>query len=141
MDYYLSEKREVLDRFDYSLMPLFRPALSYEVVYGRLQKLLSLNNEPRVRQFVIYCGSCPFERISILRDRIIASISCVDTRKKSEIEQDFFYESRSRRTQTVARSRISNDWFSNGNPEAIQVEFVPRMHVRGSKRNCKKRPM
>ena len=142
MNYYLVEKRESFVGYDFSIMPLFAPALSYEIVYGRLMKFLSSNRESKVRSFVIYFGSCPFERITVLRDRIIRSKSCADARKKSEIDADFFYEARSRRAPSVVHSVISNDWYNAGHvEEGLPSTFRRRIQTKKSKRNCKKRPM
>lgn len=142
-DYYLVEQRSGnLAGYDFSVMPLFRPALTYEVAYGRLQQFLSRNSENGERNFVIYRDSCPFVRFTVLNDRIIHTNPVYDMRKKREIEQDFYYESKGRCAPTIAHSTISNDWYDR---RYETKDDVPQkritMRVRPMKRNCTKRPM
>ncbi len=141
MDYYLAEKRDSFVGYDFSVMPLFKPATTYDVVRGRLMKFLSANHEQKVRNLVIYFGSCPLERITVLRDRIIAENTVADSRKKVEKDWDFFYESRSRRRSLVAASRMTNRWLLSGH---VELEDLPiskkRMRIRAQKRNTRKCP-
>lgn len=105
-EFYIGERVTLpLKEYDFRDIKHMRPSKSYEVIRERLMRLLKGD-----RDLVIYFGSCPYERVTVRGGHIICEITVADSRKESEKDADFFYESKNRRRRSVVESRSLNRW-------------------------------
>jgi len=115
MKYFLAEViSEVPKDYDWDDVRCFKPSSSLSVVRGRLMQLLS-RSVGKNRSVIIYKGSCPETRISIINGRISSETIVGDQREKEEVELDFHHESRRKiKNQRLGRT-VGNidDWIKS----------------------------
>ncbi|MFH0711034.1 MAG: hypothetical protein V1944_00480 [Candidatus Aenigmatarchaeota archaeon] len=139
-DFYFVEKDPDLRKFDWNLMPLFAPQTTLELVRGNLMKLCSASQKME-RNIQVFKNGILLSEIVVCNGRIIHEKPIADTRTNAEIDADFFYENKAKRSPSVVRSRLSNDWFlSDHYEEDPNRAKRMRMRVRPEKRNTTKVP-
>ncbi len=139
-DFYFVEKDPDVKQFDWELMPLFAPQTSLELVRANLMKLCSASLKME-RKIQVFRTGALLSEITIFNGRIVRENQIVDRRTDAERDLDFFYEKKSRRAPSIARSAVSNDWFLNGHVDEVPNQsFRRKMRVKPEKRNTRKAP-